>query len=226
MSTPSRALAAITATASSGVVMLVVVLLATKLLTPSTQGLFFAFMSFGTLVQVGDFGLSYAVMQKASHLVQESFEKQHGFETRIRRWGFQVAALATAVAGALGFISFSGWEATPELETVSWRAAWMLALAGLFAGQCVSPVIALVEGSGKVETAWRLRMLQEWTGGIVFMVALILGWDLYSIALYWVGRSLVSMPLLFQRVYRGPGPLHSPALPLEAVKKLNYLSRL
>lgn len=214
MSIPSRALAAISATASSGVVMLVIILLATKLLTPSTQGLIFAFISYGALVQVGDFGLSYAVMQKASHLAQESIEKQHRYETHIRQWGFRIAALSTVVVGALGFSSFSGWEAAYELESINWRAVWILGLAGLFAGQCVSPIISLVEGSGKVVTAWCLRMLQEWVGGIAFTVAIIQGWDLYSIALYWVGRSLVSVPLLFQRVYQSPSPLYSSAIHL------------
>jgi hypothetical protein len=189
--------------------MLVVILLATKFLSPSMQGLFFSFMSFGVLVQLGDFGLSYAVMQKASYLAQASNGSLHWFETRVRRTAFFVAALSTAVAGILGFLSFSSWDMTPQLEGISWKAAWGLGLAGLFAGQCTSPVLSFIEGSGKVVAAWRLRMLQEWIGGIAFTVALVLGWGLYSISFYWVGRSLVSFPLLFQPLYKSDTPHYS-----------------
>jgi len=213
MSAHSRAFAALSATASAGFVMLVVILLATRLLTPSTQGLFFAFMSIGVLVQVGDFGLSYAVMQKVSHLSQGGSQVLRGFEIRLRQWSLYVAALSTAIAGAVGFVSFSVWDATPELESVSWRAAWGLGLAGLFAGQCASPIVSLMEGSGNVVAAWRLRMLQEWVGGIACVVALFLGWGLYAISLYWVGRSLISLPLLFQRSYDNPALSYLPAAP-------------
>jgi hypothetical protein len=202
----SRALAALLATSSAGLVMLAVILLATRLLTPSTQGLFFAFMSIGALVQLGDFGLSYAVMQKVSHLTQAPPDVLRGLETRIRHWSLIVAAVSTAVAGVLGYVSFSVWDATPELGDVNWRSAWGLGLAGLFAGQCASPVVWLMEGRGNVVAAWRLRMLQELAGGIACIAALICGWGLYALSLYWVGRSLISLPLLFRRSY-------SPALP-------------
>lgn len=209
MTAPNKAISAIAATASAGLVMLIVIVLATKLMTPTEQGLFFALMSFGVLVQVGDFGLSYAVMQKASHLGQASMEMRYEFESRVRQWGFFVAALSTTLVGVLGFISFSGWETAPQMESVSWKNAWFLSLAGLFAGQCASPIVSLMEGSGNVVPAWRLRMLQEWFGGIACSVALVLGWGLYAIALYWVGRSLISSPLLFRRIY---GPSHSSEL--------------
>lgn len=190
------------ATTSSGVVMLIVILLATKLLTPSEQGLFFAFMSLGVLVQIGDFGLSYAVMQKASHFHQASLAALHGFETRIRRAGFYVAALSTAAVGVLGIFSFNNWGTSPQLAGIDWEVPWALALLGLFAGQCANPVISLMEGSGKVIPAWRLRMVQEWAGGIACAAALVFGWGLYGIAFYWLGRSLISLPLLFRRIHQ------------------------
>ena len=197
------------ATTSSGVVMLIVILLATKLLTPSEQGLFFAFMSFGVLVQIGDFGLSYAVMQKASHFSQASMAALQGFETRIRRAGFYVASLSTTVVGVLGIVSFNSWGTSPQLAGIDWEVPWALALFGLFAGQCASPVISLMEGSGKVVPAWRLRMVQEWTGGVACAAALVFGWGLYGIALYWLGRSLISLPLLFRRIHGDCGTLLS-----------------
>lgn len=201
MTERNKAVTAVAATTSAGMVMLAVILLSTKYLGPSEQGFFFAFMSFGVLVQVGDFGLSYAVMQKASHLTHSSIDVLQKFEAQARRWGLLTAALSTTAVGIFGSISFHDWSANPRLQVTEWGVAWGLALASLFCGQCATPILSLMEGSGKITRAWRIRMLQEWVGGIACAIALILGWKLFGIALYWAGRALISLPLLFLRIY-------------------------
>lgn len=209
-----NALTAIFATTSGGVILLIVVLLGTSLLTPSAQGFFFAFLSFGSLIQVGDFGLSYAILQKASHFNYASDGKLYKFESLARIWGLVIAIISTILVGVFGFMSFSMWEATPGLENVNWKLAWAIGLLGLFVGQCLSPVVSLLEGSGKIVTAWRLRMLQEWIGGILFLIAINLGLDLFSIAIYWIGRSIVVLPLIFKKVY-----------PVDGVQQTGYLPK-
>src|SRR5262249_1258679 len=44
-------------------------------LSPAEQGVFFVYMSLGTLVQLSDFGLSYATLQTASHLAGPDGER-------------------------------------------------------------------------------------------------------------------------------------------------------
>ncbi len=196
-----NAITAILATTSSGLILLIVVLLGTSLLTPAAQGFFFAFLSLGSLIQIGDFGLSYAILQKASHFNYAPSGKLYKFESLARVWGLVNAIVSTILVGVFGFMSFSIWEPTPGMENVNWMLAWAIGLLGLFVGQCSSPVVSLLEGSGKIVTAWRLRMLQEWIGGISYLIAINLALDLFSVAIYWIGRSIVVLPLLFKKVY-------------------------
>lgn len=172
--------------------MLVVILIAIRQLTSDEQGYFFALMSVGALVQIGDFGLSYAVMQKASHLGATASM----LERRVRRWSLRTAALSTAAGAIFGTLSIgAAYVATLDLKSLLVVCA---ALVALFAAQAATPLLALQEGSGRVTQAWRLRLLQEWAGGLVCAAALYCGAGLHSLLFFWMARAAVTLPLLLK----------------------------
>lgn len=191
-----RAISAIAATGSAGFVMLMIVSLSTRFLTPTEQGLFFAFLSFGALAQSGDFGLSYAVLQKACRLGNSPIEYIENFVGQVRRWAFMLALLSVFIAGVSGFISFKNYSITNRTDSIIWLAPWVIALTGIFLGLYSAPLISLMEGSGKVSAAWRIRMLQAWVGGLACIFSLIQGWNLFGIAFFWLGSALTAFPFL------------------------------
>ena len=192
MAEARRIFTALAATASAGLAMLAVILLATRLLSADEQGYFFALMSVGALVQIGDFGLSYAVLQKASHLGGDAGNA--ALQRGTRRLSIRTAGLSTLAASVFGAISIGpGHLAALDFPSL---LAGSFALAALFASQAAAPLLSLREGSGQVAAAWRLRMLQEWAGGIACVATLLAGGGLYSLLALWAGRSAVILPLL------------------------------
>lgn len=183
--------------------MLAVVVLATRILTPVEQGFFFALMSVGALAQVGDFGLCYAVLQKSSHLKPLPEGNADPLYRQVRLWSLRVTALSTSAIVITGAISLSLSDDATRLTFDSLFVA-IASLAALFCGQAAAPLLALREGRGQVTGAWRKRMLQEWSGGTACVIALCIGAGTYSIAMYWIGRTAVVLPLLFSKTKETP----------------------
>src|SRR5438045_8289976 len=92
-----RAAVAVASTASGGVALLAIAWFATRRLTPVELGFFFSFLSLGALVQLADFGLSYASLNTGGRLAGSGrLHELPSVAARIRRWNLATASVATA----------------------------------------------------------------------------------------------------------------------------------
>jgi hypothetical protein len=189
----TRPLLAMTARSSQAVGLLVVAWVATRKLTPAELGFFFSFLSFGALVQLADFGLSYAALQTGGRLAGTGrLHELPGLALFIGRWNLLTSLLASVVATGLGWATFStGNPAAPKLE-VAWRGPWVGFIISVFVFQLSLPGISLREGSGRVARMWWLRLAQEWFGTVACLVALGCGAGLWCLVAYTTAKAIVA----------------------------------
>jgi hypothetical protein len=186
--TERRAVLAMASTASAGLVLFAIASLAARRLSGAELGLFFSFLSFGALVQLGDFGLSYASLQTAGQLAGTGrLHELPSLARRVASWNLAATAVASIVVAILGSATFSS-----GVTGIAWAKPWAVYLAAVFANQLTMPRISLREGSGKVAQMWALRLVQEWTAGAACLLALHFGAGLYSLAMLPLVRALVA----------------------------------
>lgn len=188
-----NAVLAMASVASSGLLMLVIAIIVSIKLTSAEQGFFFTFLSFATLIQLADFGLSYATLQTASHFIGTSRASElPALASFVFRWNIVFTMVATAVVFSMGYGVFS-FSAVASANDIEWDLPWKWLMLSVFVNQLAAPGIALCEGSGKIKQVWRLRLIQEWVAGGLCLLALISGLALASLALMWGGRALVAI---------------------------------
>ena len=158
-------------------------------MSATDQGFYFAFISFGILLQLCDFGLSYASLQAASHLLATGrSDELGGLAHRALRINAVSTSVATIVVTGLGTWTF----ASAHAATTSWIAPWLWFVAGVALNHLTAPSTFLVEGGLSVTRAWQLRLMQEVMAGVALLVVLGAGFGLWSlVAYYWV-RTVVA----------------------------------
>lgn len=156
-------------------------------LSATDQGFYFAFISFGVLLQLCDFGLSYAGLQAASHLLATGRSDRLGDLMRhALRINLVGTTVATAVVVVLGTWTFAGADGT-----TAWVAPWLLFVAGVALNHLTAPAIFIVEGGVSVTRAWQVRLLQEAVAGTALLAILAIGDGLWSLVAYYWARTLI-----------------------------------
>jgi hypothetical protein len=185
-----RAFLAMTTTASGGIVVFAIAWLATRRLTPVELGFFFSFLSFGSMAQLGDFGLYYAALQSAAHLAGTGrLAELPGLARRIGAWNFRATLSVTSISCLAGWLTFRS-NHNPS-DVVQWTLPWLAYSVATFLAHLTIPRISLREGSGKVEQMWRLRLAQEWIAGLSCLAVLYAGGKLWSLAVFAAMRAVV-----------------------------------
>lgn len=186
----SRGVFAIAARASSGISLFAVAWLATRRLSSAELGFFFSFLSFGVLIQLADFGLSYAALQTAGRLAGTArLHELRAVAARLAIWNFYASAIATA---GVAWIGWSTFEAGGGQAVSGWRGAWIGFLVGTFFSQLSMPAISLREGAGRVVEVWKLRAVQEWVWAITCLLVMGLGGRLWCLAAAAAARAAVA----------------------------------
>lgn len=187
-----RAILAMSSMAIGGVGMFAVSWVATHQLTPRELGYFFSFLSLGSLIQLSDFGLSYATLVSVSRLTQDGMPYALPAIGRfVARMNLLVSSVSAAVVAIIGFALFS--NVTPEavVAPITWEGPWVTFVLGILFAQWCTPGMSLREGSGKATQIWRLRLAQEAAGALACLTVLGLGAGLWSLGTYAVSRALV-----------------------------------
>lgn len=188
-----RASLAMASTASGGVGLLAIAWLATRRLSSAEMGFFFSFLSFGALVQLADFGLSYAALQTAGQLAGTGrLHELPALSARVWRWNVVTASLASLVVAGIGWMTFSSHGSALTASAVGWGRPWAAFVASVFLNQLTTPGISLREGGGKVTQMWRLRLAQEWAAGLACLLVLHLGGGLWSLSAFASARAIVA----------------------------------
>ena len=160
-------------------------------MSPSDQGFYFAFISFGIMLQLCDFGLSYATLQSASHmLATRRSDEIAPLGASALRINIAVTLLAWIFVGALGWLVFARTAAHANTD---WVAPWIAFISGVAFNHFTAPSIFLVEGGVSVSIAWRFRMRQEIASGLMLILVLAFGFGLWALAAYFWTRFALAL---------------------------------
>jgi hypothetical protein len=161
------------------------------------QGYFYTLLALVAFLPLADFGVSYAMMQSASHQAGRLRWTPTGVDgesTALRdagqllsvaqRWNIATTGIATLLLAVVGTRVLRVGGASPPLLLYQW-AALLACMAGW---QLLAPRLALLEGGGLVDRVWRFRLTQEILAGLLLAGGLIAGLGLFSLALSAAGR--------------------------------------
>jgi len=182
----------------SGVVTL---LLVVRYLTPDEQGFYYTFASLLAMQVLFELGMSYVVMQFSSHemahlsWVDEATirgDAQAKYRLRsllmlVTKWYGFVAALIIVVILPIGWLFFSVTQ--PE-SNVNWQTAWVWLILAAAINICFMPLLALLEGCGRITEVARLRMFQGVIGSLAAWLLLMLGGGLLAMPAMSTGLAL------------------------------------
>lgn len=205
------ALAARGWTAASGLLSLA---LLTRFLTPDEQGCYYTFNSVLGYTLLLEMGLTYVILQVTSHeraglewtadgLLEGDPLAKARLSSLLRVsfcWYGGIAILMVALILPGGFWFFG--RHLPVASHIVWQLPWagvVCASAGILA---LSPLLALIEGVGRVTDVMQTQFLQSVAGSILFWLVLALHGGLFAAAV------LSGTILLFQAtwLWRRQGP--------------------
>jgi len=189
-SAASDAFVAMAAKATQGGAMAVGALFVIWKGSPTVQGFYFAFISFAVMLQLCDFGLSYASLQAASHLRASGRGASiGGLVARTLRVNARVTAVAALVVAAIGWALFD----REGSDVVAWKTVWFSFIVLVTCVQWTGPYVFLVEGAMSVTRAWRFRLWQEVVAGLVLLVLLASGHELWALCGYYAARLVLTL---------------------------------
>jgi O-antigen/teichoic acid export membrane protein len=190
----------------SGVVML---LLVVRYLTPDEQGYYYTFASILAMQIFFELGMSYVVMQFASHEMAHltwseagtvegdanAKNRLHSLLLLVTKWYGVIAALLIVAILPVGWIFFSASHAH---SGVNWQSAWVWLVLAAAVNVFIMPLLALLEGCGRVTEVARLRMYQNMIGSLLAWTVLVGGGGLLAVPAMNAGLALTVLVWLWR----------------------------
>jgi hypothetical protein len=201
---------ALAARAVQALIMAIAGVLVALRFSPDEQGLFFTFMSLGALIQLGEFGLGYSILQISSHLAANAGAggeaRLQAMAYRARRLGAWLLPASGLLCAALGVLLLRHRAGVDAQGPVLGLAPWLAYAAAVPLAHAVNLVLLFVEGARSVRRAWRIRLVQEVLAGAVFVLSLLAGAGLWSLVVHALARAGVSAVGLWLDTAHAPRP--------------------
>ena len=163
------------------------VLFIAKYLSPDEQGYYYTFGSLVAIQVFFELGLTQIITQFVAHefsqlklshdneIIGDDKSKSR-LSSLLRfcaKWYFIFAIVLLAVLLSVGLIYFNKFQV--EQIDIIWRLPWVLLALGTSLNLLLAPVIAFIEGLGRVKEVAQLRLLQQIIHPVVIWGWLILG---------------------------------------------------
>lgn len=185
----------------SGVIILFLVV---RFLTPDEQGYYYTFASLLAMQVLFELGMSFVVMQFASHEMahltwanENTLVGDPQAKARLRsllllvgKWYGVIAALIIIIVLPAGWVFFS---INHPQSSVNWQIAWFWLVVAAAINVCFLPLLALLEGCGRVTEVARLRIYQNIVGSLAAWLLLMNGGGLLAIPAMSTGLALTVM---------------------------------
>lgn len=169
---------------------LVTAVLVTKFLTPNEQGYFYSIGSLLSSYILLDFGLSNLIVQVSARYFSDlSWNKGVIFSPKekakssffalaewVGRWYFKLGVF-TLILIPLGFLYFSFAKTSDGVE---WQAPWIAVVCFLALSMPATGFLAIVEGAGKINEVYLIRILHYLLGALFAWILLVLGYGLFA----------------------------------------------
>lgn len=189
----------------------IIILLIARFLSPQQQGFYYTFNAVLALQVFAEMGLSFVILQVSSHeFVHLSWAQRGallGSDTAVSRfasfvlqavkWYLVAALIIMAVMLPTGLLFFSySKDITIDF---AWEAPWILLVVATALSFPAIPVLAAIEGSGRVTEVYRLRLIQGMTASISAWLVIAAGGGLYFAAISLFAGTLVAFVWLVLR---------------------------
>jgi O-antigen/teichoic acid export membrane protein len=190
----------------SGVITL---LLVVRHLTPDEQGYYYTFASLLAMQVLFELGMSYVVMQFASHEMaqlswagDDTIEGDERARSRLRsllllvtKWYSAISMLIIVVILPAGWWFFS---INHPQTSVNWQPAWAWLVLAAAANIFFLPLFALLEGCSHIVEVARLRMFQNIAGSLAAWMVLMSGGGLLAMPAMSTGMAAVVLVWLWR----------------------------
>ncbi len=171
------------------------VILVVKYLTGIEQGFYYTFGSIVAIQIFFELGLNGIITQYVAHEVSHlQWESEHNFSGESKyisrlssllhfslKWYVFFASLLIVSLIAIGYFYFNRYNTAGG--TVSWVAPWILLAVGTGINLIISPIIAFLQGLGKVKEIARIQLILQIFKLTIVWAGLIAGAKLYVLGL-------------------------------------------
>ena len=162
-----------------------------RYLSPEEQGYYYTFGSIVAIQVFFELGLTGIITQfvahEASHLkITDNCELEgdEKYKSRLSsllrfciKWYLVFAGILLIVLSIVGIIFFNSYEA--EHQDIEWRLPWILLAIGTAFNLLLSPIMAFIEGLGKVKEVAEIRLVQQILHPVVVWGGLAMGSKLF-----------------------------------------------
>lgn len=167
----------------------VTLLMLTRSLTRTEQGVYYSFGSVQALTVLFELGFAFVLAQFAAHESARIADPEKGERAAARlgsllylgiKWNGGAALGSLALLIPLGCYFFAG---TPGLAQAGWLGPWLVFASASAALVALAPFHAILEGSGHLQQVSLIRLLQGFAATLMLWLGFSAGWGLYSLAL-------------------------------------------
>lgn len=184
------------------------VFLVAKYLTGVEQGFYYTFASLAAIQIFFELGLNGIITQYVAHEVSHlywdspvSLAGDEKYRSRLSsllhfsvKWYLYFAFFLFFVLIIVGFVFFNTYGVG---SNVSWKAPWILLALGTALNLLLAPILAFVEGLGKVKEVAKIRLYQQCVGLLVVWGGLIYGCKLYISGANGIVSILLAVVLMY-----------------------------
>lgn len=167
------------------------ILFITHYLSPELQGWYYSFISIAALYTLFDLGLSVVLVQISAHLFVklhwlscgELAGDERGRFSELVSWSTRHYVLLAGIYFILGIpggiLFFNHYPKIVD-QQIYWFAPWILLVSIMTVSILQVPYLALVEGSGRVNEVYRIRLIQGVLGSLGCWTVLAVGGKLWA----------------------------------------------
>lgn len=192
---------------------IVSILFVARYLTDIEQGFYYTFGSIVAIQVFFELGLNGIITQYVAHETAHLQWKtsteligEHKYLSRLSsllhfciKWYLCFAGILLITLIILGFIFFGKYGAH---DNVTWKFPWILLAIGTALNLLLAPILAFLEGLGKVKEVAKVRLYQQSISLLVVWGGLILGAKLYVTGINWLVIILLVTSILFFSDFR------------------------
>jgi O-antigen/teichoic acid export membrane protein len=185
-----------------------------RFLSGVEQGFYYTFGSILAIQVFFELGLNGIITQyvahEVSHLQWDSDDSLSGSAPHLSRlssllhlgvkWYSIIAGLLFIILLITGLVFFSRYDTSGGV--VSWNIPWIILSFSTTLAFLVNPVLAFIEGLGKVKEVAKMRLLQQILTTFLIWICLVSGAKLYASGLSNIFGLLLLLNLLFFNKYR------------------------
>lgn len=179
-----------------------------RYLTGIEQGFYYTFGSIVAIQIFFELGFNTIITQYVAHEVVHlgwrnsvELEGESKYLSRLSsllhfsvKWYLCFAGILFVTLLGVGFVFFDKYGGHDE---VSWKLPWLLLAAGTALNLLLAPILAFLEGLGKVKEIARIRLYQQAIGVMVICGSLMNGAKLYVAGINWFVSLTVVLFILF-----------------------------